>query len=488
MISKALAVLSTLAATASAVVATSAFNVVEEPPARAAAAIATVEARPVPIRVEVRAKARLTASGRTALYSPVEGRVRIVSILPSGTKVKTGDIVVELDAADLRESLFKQTIASQAVELTYEQAKLARNLAEIDVQMYEQTVYAQEKAGALQKVQLAEADLARSEKQAERMKRFHELSAQLLEKRGEAKTPLDVLADQELGDRLTYSDLNLKKDRFALELARSELELLEKFTHPKVTKEHQFRVEKARSDEEAGKRKLSWEKEKATRLERQIAQCSIRSPINGVVVEAQTRGGGRLKAGSQVLEAQMLALVQAPNGRLMAEAMVPESRIDLLERGQPAKVVVPGGSTLDGTIESIASWPDRSSQDGPGETLFAVQITLPDPPPSVRLRSGQGVEAVFAVDAPERALGVPTKALLWYDGAFHVGVRGAAGDVEWREVVPGLSNAETTEVRSGLTSGEAVVVGPDPHLSDDQRRRISIAPPPADLALSAEGS
>ena len=75
---------------------------------------------------------------------PGRGHEKIVSILPEGTKVKKGELVGELDSASLRDQLINQKIATKAAEAAYQNAKLAREVAEIAVKEYEEGIYVQD--------------------------------------------------------------------------------------------------------------------------------------------------------------------------------------------------------------------------------------------------------------------------------------------------------------------------------------------------------
>ncbi|MDG3007877.1 efflux RND transporter periplasmic adaptor subunit [Paludisphaera mucosa] len=490
---KAVALATTLAASTSGVVATLA-RVVEEPPVQAAAPkdaadVRTAEARPATIRSKVGVKGLVAPTRRFPLTCSGSGLERIVSILPSGTKVRKGDVVVELDSKDLQEKLIERKIATQKAEAAYEEAKLAREIAEIGVKEYEDGIYPQDRAAAQGEIKLAEADLARSRREAERLKALREESARLLEKQGGAKTPIDVQADEQAANRLTAADLTSLKAGLALEQAQAKLEVLEKFTRGVKIKECRSRFEKAFVEEKVKEQELAIEREHEESVERERGAYKLRSPVDGVVAEAKPSTAGRLRAGTEVWRGCTLAYVQGPDGRLAPQARVPESRIGVIRKGQPAQVTLVDGLVSDaplaGTVESIAASPDPLNRlEGEDEALVSVWIKLTEPP-AARLMAGQKADVVITVDAPKDALGVPAGALVWYDGAHHVGIPGADGAIAWREVVVGLSNGETTEIRSGLKPGEAVVVEPGRHLSDDQRRRISIAPPPAERALPA---
>lgn len=462
----------------------------EEPPQAAAAeqaatTIEAIEVRTGVISMPVHVTGRVTPTGRVAVSSSVAAIVPIRSILPSGTRVQKGDLIAELDVRSVLEMpLTEQRNKAENARARYEYAKLAREVAEIAVKEYDDGIYPQEKASLQQEIQAAEAAIVRSQERVDRVKRLREDSARLLEERGGAKTPADLGADQDAEDRLSLAKLSLERDRFMLEAATSKLKVLEQYTRSKTLTGLRSAVQQALSDEKAREYEAELERAKDAGLEKQLAAGRILAPVDGVVAAVELPGTGLLGRGSQVRERQTVAYVQRDVGRLAVTADVPEVSAPLIRPGLAAGVTTFGGPgrqvTVEGVVETVGthSAPLMGLPVPPGSLVL---IALQDPPAGsmpAPLRVGSAVRVEFPIESAPDALGVPRRGLVWYDGAYHVGVRGGDGQVEWREVVTGLFNEETVEIRSGLKAGEAVVADPDPLLSDDQRRRIAIAPPP----------
>jgi len=463
------------------------------PPEKAAAKPEAAEVRPgvvlMPVLVDGNVAATRREPVRLMLLPTSPFTVAIRSILPSGTRVKKGDVVVELDSGLLRKALVAQTAAASQARIRFQAADQACEIAKMALDEYKDGIYPAAKAGAQGAVQAAESAVASSEKRAERVQRLREESARLLEKRGDAATPADVLADQEMEDRLDLARLGIQKDRLELEQARAKLAILEDYTRDKDLKMLQAEWNKAQAERFSRVAEEEREKSQLVALERFIAKASIPAPVDGVVDISQLPGTGWPRPGTHVQGGQVVAYIQQDDGRLVVNAEVPDETASRIRPGLRAKVTIAhlparAGAVLDGVVESIEAQPSPSLQPtlgGPApETNLAV-IDLQDPPAGAKpvpLRPGASVRVKFLIDSGPDALGVPRRGLVWYDGAYHVGVRKADGAVEWREVVTGLYNDDVAEVRSGLEPGEAVVADPDPLLSDDQRRRVAIAPPP----------
>ena len=74
----------------------------------------------------------------------IEGQTTIIQLLPEGSAVKKGQVVCELDSATLKDQLVNQWITVKSAEASYENAKLAREVAEIAVVEYAEGIYKQE--------------------------------------------------------------------------------------------------------------------------------------------------------------------------------------------------------------------------------------------------------------------------------------------------------------------------------------------------------
>ncbi|NQT81969.1 hypothetical protein HQ563_03040 [bacterium] len=106
------------------------------------------------LRISVAEPGKIEAKKSVALTCDVEGQSTIISIVPEGTYVKEGDVLVELDSADLRERIDSQEItvksaenasmnANEAFEIQENQnesdikaAELSRDFAQIDLKKY----------------------------------------------------------------------------------------------------------------------------------------------------------------------------------------------------------------------------------------------------------------------------------------------------------------------------------------------------------------
>jgi len=229
----------------------------------------------------------MTENGQT-LRSPVEGETTIVRLLPEGTTVKTGDVVCELDAADLRDQLTKQHMAAENAQADYVEAKKFLKFAEWDV-AYIKELYPSELRRLHIAFKLARSNLNKAKYQDQLIKARHE------EKRA---SRLDVL---EAEIEVVSAELALKRAE------KAKYELIHE-TYDRQVKALKYDVRIARDELEAKEAILERQRKKEQELERMIEHCKMRAPIDGVVRRLEN-----VKAGSLVRKGQpIIKIVPQP--------------------------------------------------------------------------------------------------------------------------------------------------------------------------------
>lgn len=407
--------------------------------------------------ITVTEKGALESAKNDDVYCQVEGQTTIISIIPEGTRVTKGQLVAELDSAALRDSLNNQKITTQGAEAAYQQSKLTREVAEIAVKEYEEGIYTQEKATINGEIKLAESDLARAEDRVAWNTRMFEKGY--------------VSKAQKISEELGY-----QKAQFALEQAQSKLRVLEEYTKAKTIKELKSDVEKARSDELAKEQTLQIEREKEAKYEKQIANCKLYAPGDGLVVYANDPGRSfgnnapQIEEGATVRERQKI--FSLPDiGNMQVNVKVHESQLDKVEPGMKARIRVEAfaDAELDGSVVDKAPLPDPTSFFSSDIKVYTTHIKIDNPLPG--LRPGMNAEVVILVDRKENVLSVPVQAILEYGGKSHIAYRTANG-YERKEVTLGASNDKFVEVTNGASAGMVVALNPISLLSDDERREL----------------
>ncbi|MEO7108395.1 MAG: efflux RND transporter periplasmic adaptor subunit, partial [Rhodoferax sp.] len=174
-------------------------------------------------------------------------------------------------------------------------------------------------------------------------------------------------------------------------------------------------------------------------------RITITAPIAGVVSELLVREGMAVAVGATLFRINGLSSV-------WANAEVPESQAAVLRAGAQVKALSPAvpGVTFDGKVQAIL--PDVNATT---RTLKA-RVELANP--KARLVPGMFVTMQFTDVVANKALLVPTEAVIM-TGKRSV-VMLAEGDGKFRsvEVEPGVESGGQTEIKRGLQAGQRVVV------------------------------
>jgi len=176
----------------------------------------------------------------------------------------------------------------------------------------------------------------------------------------------------------------------------------------------------------------------------QLADTTVRAPLDGVVQQRLVQAGEYLTAGASVV-----TVVRVDPLRLRAE--IPERDASLVRVGQLVSLTVDGdGSRHEGKLVRLA--PALSEQN----RALAVEAEIANPG---TLRPGSFARGEITVEDGAEGLVVPTSAIVSFAGIEKViGVE--AGKAIEREIKTGRRLDGLTEVLSGVEAGFAVVVEP----------------------------
>jgi hypothetical protein len=209
------------------------------------------------------------------------------------------------------------------------------------------------------------------------------------------------------------------------------------------------------------------ESERLARLEKNVANCTLRAPEDGVVVYVnETNGWGRVEQAIEqgVTVRQDQPIFQLPDPRrLRVKVRVNETKVAMVKPGQECQIV-------------IDAFPDRKLR-GRVTDVTAIATPVNGPFSDVRvyfafvsieqgfddLRPGLSAEVSFLSDLRRQVERVPLSAVRSIEGESFVAVpdrsRDASKDApyRWQKVELGLSGPDFVEVISGVRQGDRVV-------------------------------
>jgi HlyD family secretion protein len=445
----------------------------------------TFVAKRGPLTISVLESGTISPQEQITLRNEVEGRTSIVSLVPDGSIVKKGDLIVELDASTLKDLIIDQDIAVQRAEAAYigsqeslavtenqaksdiDVARLTMKFAKQDLQQYVDGLYPKDVNELKAKIRLAEEDLKRSEDVNDWSKRLY------AEK---------YLSETEyLADKLSVQRKKLDRD-----VANSNLDLLTNFTYHRQIEQLTSDVNQAEMALERTERKASADviqakadlrakeleynrqKEKLRKTEDQLSKTTIYAPQDGMVVYATSSGGGRrgpfdrrdpMDIGVEVSERQ--DLINLPTATLMKAAVdIHETSLEKVRVGLPAVITIDAlaGQKFLGRVNRIAPLPDARMQwANPDLKIYPTDIYLEDSNGS--LRTGMSCKAEIIIAQYEDTVYVPVQAVLRVAGQPTVYVV-KDGSYTERKVEIGQDDNKMVRIVSGLEEGEVVLLTP----------------------------
>ncbi len=406
--------------------------------------------------VTVSERGALESSSNDDAYCLVEGQTTIIMILSEGSRVTKGELVCELDSAALSDQLVTQRITTSGAEAAFLNAKLSREVAEIAVNEYLEGIYKQDKETIQGEIALAKSDRKRAEDRLQ-------WSNRMLEKKY-------VSPGQVLSDRLT-----LDRAIFAEEQAQTKLNVLEKYSKNRTKKELESEVEKSKADELAKQATWSLEKSKEEKLVRQIKNCKILAPNDGLVVYANDPGRNfgstqpQIEEGATVRERQKIFSLPDIT-KMQVNVKVHESMIDRITPGLRGRIKVDAfaDQNLTGTVVDVAPLPDVGSFFNSDVKVYTAHVKIDKGLPG--LRPGMTAQVEILVKELENILSVPVPAVLAYGNKDHIAIRKSEGGYAFHDVKLGDSNDKYVEVKEGIKNGDVVALNPIALMNEEEKR------------------
>lgn len=178
----------------------------------------------------------------------------------------------------------------------------------------------------------------------------------------------------------------------------------------------------------------------------------VRAPFAGRVVQKMVDVGDLAAPGAPLLKLEDV-------DRLRAEAIVDESQAGRIEVGQKAHVTVDAtGGEIEGTVGEIVPAVDEATR------AFVVKVDIPQDAQVAHIQPGMFARVKFPVGAADRLM-VPTSAVSRRGSLERIFVH-SEGLARLRLVTTGDTRNGETEILSGLSPGEEIILDPAPVLAD----------------------
>ena len=376
----------------------------------------------------------------------VAGGAAILWIVPDGQEVQEGDLLVKLDSSSIEDQLNAQKINLGKAQASKIQAEENYGAAELAVQEYAEGTYIKELQIAEANINIAQENLRSSENLLEHTRKMS---------RKGFTTSLQVEADE----------FAVERSKLELDSAKTSKSVLEKFSKKKMLKELEAKREAVRAlvtSEQAG---FDLEQSKLKRLERQLLNCEIKAPQNGIVIYANDQGGGRgfgsgsgvkIEEGATVRDSQ--TILRLPDlGNMQCKMTVHESKVERLRVGMPANVRI-SDREFQGKIISIANQPEPGSWMNANLKEYATIVKIDGEAEGLKPAMTAEVEVLIA-DLSD-VVTVPVSCLVEQSGKFNVWVVTGLNKFERRTLVVGMTNDKLFEIKDGLKQNDVVLLNP----------------------------
>jgi HlyD family secretion protein len=412
--------------------------------------------------------------------SELEGTARILSIMPEGTYAKKGDLLVELDSADLRERLNAQEVVRQNSQFAFVQAKeslsIQKSLIESNVKDAELVV---EFAGSdlekykegdwPQQRRLVETKITVAQEELQRARDRNNYTIQLEKKGYATKTELEA------------DSLAAKLKEFAVAQYSEELHLLTKYDYPKAIRKMESKLDQARlelqrlkqrsaaaiasyeEDLNTKQKTLDLQQTRLQQMKEQLNLTKIFAPQDGLVIYASSSSPGSgilIEEGATVRQKQ--DLIKLPDiSQMLVEVRVHESHVQKIKPGLSAYVTIDSipDKQFRGTVRKVGVLPDSTSRYyNPNLKVYATEVLIEEGlPPD--LKPGISGRAEIIITNLVNVLTVPIQAVTTVKGQQVVFVEKGSGHVAV-PVGAGLYNDRLIEIKSGLSEGQRVLLSP----------------------------
>ena len=418
---------------------------------------------------------------------------QIIYIVPNGSAVEEGQLLVEFDSATIRDRLEELELSYQKAksasiqanakydnqllqnETTLKEAELAKEIAEIELEMYKDD---SDGTAKLAKEQIdrqideaknaaneARATLELAEVERDGMKELFKLGY-----RGKSDLEQSRLKYLQAEDRLasalnqikTYRGNGRKLDRFERLMEEKRLQgALETADRSikQVINDNKALEDQALAAKMEAINTEAKEQERLERTNNQLGNCKILAPHSGMVVyKRERRGNTEIMEGAIVRERQDI-LTLPDLSKMKVKTQVHEAVLDQIRAGLPASVRIDAfpDRAYRGVVEKVGVVPSSNGgwmSSGSVKT-YETEVRLVDEVEG--LKPGMTAVVNMHVDKIEDVLAVPVQSIIQSNGKTWC-YTDAGNGVTRKDIKIGRSNDKFVHVQEGLTGGDRIVL------------------------------
>jgi HlyD family secretion protein len=364
----------------------------------------------------------------------------ILEIIANGTVVKKGDVLCRLDSSQFEELARQQEILTNQARSLCLQAQLVLETGRMALREYQEGLVTQLTKEFEGRIALGRSDMQR---QADRLAWAEGMSAKGYLSEGQLLTERQTLA----------------RAQHELSKVEGEFQVFRRYHVPKEIQTLRGEIEIAENNYHVEADRLKVEEDYLAHIRKQIANCIMRAPQDGVVVHANKNVWWTppLQPGGMVYQDEAMFMLPDLSQMVVAvsvhESMGPQIRV-----GMKADVRIASLSdrVIPGRVESIEYFPSPNWKEW-DERLkrFIVRVRLDRTPPRVLPFMSAWVK--FDTGRVRDALVIPVEAMSVVGHQQFCYVV-ADGGLERRAIATRRSTRDLLEVTAGLDEGEHIVL------------------------------
>jgi HlyD family secretion protein len=419
----------------------------------------------------------------------------IVWIIPNGTSVEAGELLIELDAAPHQERLDQQILETDRAranqiqaqakhenqitqnETTQADAELDVRLAELEVEMFtdEESGTRKLEIEAIERliddvnneIRAAQANLQLKENEKRGIETLFKLGyagkseldrirLDFLQAEGQFAAKVNRLKTQMSSlDKLQDYELDMESLRLhgKLETARRKLE--------QVKRNNEALVAQSQALLDAANQGLAKEEERLARYREQLEKCRIYAPQDGMVAYAVSSSRySREEIREGVAVRQRQRLLSLPNlTKMQVRTAVHESVLDQIKPGLRTTVRLDAFADriYQGSVKSVAVLPDPGGYFSSDTKVYETLVTIDQE--VQQLKPGMTAVVEIHVDRLVNVISIPVQAVVQIQKQTWCYVDERGIPVR-RPLKMGRSNDKFVEILEGLAEGDRVVLNP----------------------------
>lgn len=187
-----------------------------------------------------------------------------------------------------------------------------------------------------------------------------------------------------------------------------------------------------------------------------LSETRLQAPFDALIVRRNREQGAIVNPGVSIMDI-------VDTSTIWASVWVDETQIAHLQNNLPAEIIFRSlpSQSFQGKICRLWRETDRETRE------YKVDIALEHLPPNWTL--GQRLEAYIKVTAPKQGLVIPANLVSWKNNQPFVLVI-ENGKIIERVIQIGIRSQNRAEIISGLQEGDRLILQPQKHMNDINRR------------------